>query len=280
MMASSFSKFINKIISDEVLTRSAALAFYACFTLGPTILLLMWILNLIQLSLQADMAQLLKVYVGDDAKYVFDLIISNIKEHPDFASTSGWIGSILLFFSSTVMFSELQTTLDVIFKCSPKSEQHTNIFKMAKEFIFKKLISFFMILILIVLSILSTIFSSAFRFFTKYTYYAVGELIHFGVIFIIFTTIFSLIFKLLPNRKLKCKESLLGGLCTTTLFLIGKALITFYLSNTTIGATYGAARSFILLLVWIYYSTFTILIGAECSYALISNWKSTKKLDS
>jgi membrane protein len=75
--------------------------------------------------------------------------------------------------------------------------------------------------------------------------------------------IFSVIFKVLPDAKINWRDVIVGAIATTILFLFGKFAISFYISKSNVGSTYGAAGSLIVLLLWIYYSAMIVYFGAE-----------------
>ena len=83
--------------------------------------------------------------------------------------------------------------------------------------------------------------------------------------------IFAVIFKILPDAKIKWKDVWVGALATTLLFLLGKFAISFYISKSNVGSTYGTAGSLVVLLLWIYYSSVILYFGAEFtkSYAML-----------
>jgi membrane protein len=83
------------------------------------------------------------------------------------------------------------------------------------------------------------------------------------LIYIIITVLFAIIFKVLPDAKIRWKDSLVGASFTAVLFLIGKFLIGLYLGNSNIGLTYGTAASIIIILTWVYYSSIILYFGAE-----------------
>jgi membrane protein len=79
----------------------------------------------------------------------------------------------------------------------------------------------------------------------------------------LFTLVFAFIYKYLPDVKVSWRQSLLSGVVTALLFTLGKSLIGLYLGTSAIGSAYGAAGSLIVLLVWVYYSSIVVFIGAE-----------------
>lgn len=92
---------------------------------------------------------------------------------------------------------------------------------------------------------------------------AAGILINLGVT----TFIFVLMFKMLPDAKIKSKDVLVGAFVTTLLFMAGQWTISFYLGIADVGTVYGAAAFMAILITWIYYSAIIIYIGAEFTQA-------------
>jgi membrane protein len=84
-----------------------------------------------------------------------------------------------------------------------------------------------------------------------------------AVSFVIIYLMFMAVYKILPDVHLKWKSVWIGALVTTVLFTLGKYLIGLYLGTSTFGSTYGAAGSLVILLLWIYYSSQILFLGAE-----------------
>lgn len=85
-----------------------------------------------------------------------------------------------------------------------------------------------------------------------------------GTIFLAISTIlFSIIYKLLPDIQIKWSDVFLGAFITSVLFLLGRTAVSFYLSNAAMASTYGAAGSFVIFLIWVYYNVMVIFLGAE-----------------
>jgi membrane protein len=79
----------------------------------------------------------------------------------------------------------------------------------------------------------------------------------------VITLVFAGIYKFLPNVHLNWRDVARGAVVTSLLFLIGKQLIALYMKTTNLGSAYGAAGSFIVVLVWVYYSAQVFFFGAE-----------------
>ena len=91
----------------------------------------------------------------------------------------------------------------------------------------------------------------------------IWQLIDFGISFSVVTVLFALIYKFLPDVKLAWGDVWVGAAITSVLFTIGKSLIGIYLGSSGIGSSYGAAGSFVILLLWINYSAQILFLGAE-----------------
>ena len=84
---------------------------------------------------------------------------------------------------------------------------------------------------------------------------------------LVVAAIFAVVFKVLPDAKIRWKDVFAGALVTAVLFMLGKFLISFYISKASVGSTYGAAGSLVVLLVWTYYSSLILYFGAEFTKA-------------
>jgi membrane protein len=90
----------------------------------------------------------------------------------------------------------------------------------------------------------------------------------------VITVLFALIFKFLPDAEIAWRDVWLGAFVTALLFSLGKFLIGLYLGNSTVGSSFGAAGSLVLLLLWIYYSAQILLFGAEFTQVYANNYGS------
>ena len=135
--------------------------------------------------------------------------------------------------------------------------------------IISRLLSFSLVIGLGFLMIASLIVSAGISAFTGYLEVLAGatgtvlSLINFATSFAILTLLFALLFKALPDAPVNWREVWLGSVITAVLFSFGKFLIGFYLGNSAIASSYGAAGSLVVILVWIYYSAQILLFGAE-----------------
>ena len=93
--------------------------------------------------------------------------------------------------------------------------------------------------------------------------------INIGVSFLVTSVLFALIFRYVPDTRIPWRHALIGGIVTALLFGIGKFLIGWYLGTAAVGSAYGAAGSFVVVIVWVYYSAMIFLFGAAFTHVLV-----------
>ena len=170
----------------------------------------------------------------------------------------------MLLIGASGVFAEIQSSINFIWGLRAKPD------KGVKKFIQNRLMSFSMIasvgfLMLVSLFISTTLdlMSSRLKVYfpesTVYLFYVVNIVIVLASI----TTLFAIIFRTLPDGKIRWKDAFIGSGVTAVLFMIGKFAIGFYLGSSTVASVYGAAGSVIIILVWVYYSAIILYFGAE-----------------
>jgi len=91
--------------------------------------------------------------------------------------------------------------------------------------------------------------------------------INFGVSFLVTTLLFGLIYKVLPRVDLAWRDVLSGAVLAALLFMLGRWAIAFYIGQTNLASSYGAASTIIVVMVWVYYSAQILFLGAEFAHA-------------
>jgi membrane protein len=168
-----------------------------------------------------------------------------------------------MVFAATGVFSELQNALNAFWKARPK---HTN---SVVSFLRMRFVSFamvlgigFLLLVSLVLSAGLAAFGSWMSSFTR-DWAGVVRLLNETLSFLLVSALFALIFKVLPDRKVYWRDVWLGALVTSGLFNLGKLGISLYLAHSSVASSYGAAGSLAVVLVWVYYSSLILFLGAE-----------------
>lgn len=254
--------FLKKTFNDDVLTLSAALAYFSALAMAPIIIILMSLLSFLNKDLQSELKlQTLKV-IGNDAQSVLDAVINNTTNSPNLSLFAGWVGIFLLAVSGSVVFAQLHSTLNKIFMVNVKKIKNgvkTKLFNIVS----KRLFSVIVLLLFVLFLIASLVFST---FITHILSHLNENLINFMTAIInivMFSFLFSILFKWIPDREIKFIDSFKAGAVTAVFFLIGKMFISMYISHLAINSAYGAAGSLVAMLIWIYYSALIFLLGAE-----------------
>jgi membrane protein len=105
--------------------------------------------------------------------------------------------------------------------------------------------------------------------FPQATLQIAGSLVSFAAI----TALFAMMFKWLPDTPVDWRDVWLGAAITAALFELGKALIGIYVGKLALDSTYGAAASLVILLIWVYYSSQIVLLGAEFTHCYASRYR-------
>lgn len=265
-MKKNIEQFIEKVFKDDLFSQASAIAFYVTFALPSLLILLLTFLATMNLSLQEQLHEQIAGLMGSDAALVLDMIMANVSKGEVLGSRLDIVGIVILFFSASIIFAQLQSSLNIIFEVTNSSNKLT-VIQQGREFIMRRLVCFGMVLTFVFILIVSLVISAALSIFLTPSLRFLGELIQNLANFIVFTFLFAAIFKWMPDKSaaISTRSALWGGGITAFLFAIGKFLIGMYLGQSTLGSVYGAAGSLVVLLVWVYYSSMILLFGAEIS---------------
>jgi membrane protein len=250
--------------ADNAMRLSAAIAYYSVFSLAPLLLISISIAGIIfgEEAARGAIEGQLKGSIGkDSALAIQDMLNSAQKGGNNFFMTV--IGFLILLFTASGVFAQLKDALNVVWEVRPNPER--GMMNLVK----KRLLSFSMVLVVGFLLLISLVLSAALAAATEWLGNVlpipgfVWQCIAFIITISIVTLLFAMIFKILPDAKIKWRDVWLGGFLTAVFFSIGKLLLALYLGREETASTYGAAGAFILLLLWIYYTTNILLFGAE-----------------
>jgi membrane protein len=174
------------------------------------------------------------------------------------------IGVLTLIIGATGVFVQLQKTLDLIWEVEVKAEKA--LLKSLKDRLFSfgliLSIGFLLLISLLIsagLSVLSEWIRARMPDFMMFVFRLVSFVINFGVI----TVLFALMFRILPDAKIRWKDVWLGAMVTTLLFIVGKFALGLYFGKANPASAYGAAGSIVLLMLWVNYSSMIVFLGAE-----------------
>jgi membrane protein len=251
----------------------AAISFYAIFSIAPLFILLIGLVRIIfsQQTTHVAITKTLMVSVGNNlANVIQNMIDSAYHVNTNLITTI--IGGSVLIIAALSVFSELNNDLDELWTMSVKKPKEENATQTIKHYIKERFIDLGLILMcgfLLLLTVAFTVFISFFHQvlpgFLQNNIQLI-PIVNIVMSVIGSTILFSLVYRILPTVKLPWKELLWGAFVTSLLFLIGRFLISWYISAFDETSAYGAAGSVIGLLLWIYYSAQVFFIGASGTF--------------
>ena len=253
--------------SDDRLPRqSAAIAYFALFSMAPLLWLATGIISQIlgQQAVTGELHNQLSGFMGTQAAASLESLVRDVRPSRGAnTTTAAIIGGATLIYGATGVFVELKDSLNLIWGLRRREGRSVVLF--LKD----RLLSFAMVLISGALLMASVLVSGVFAFIKGWVSAEIAvpveawSLITFVVAFAIETLLFAIIFKILPDLKFPWRDVWMGALVTAMLFEAGKFGLGWYLGRTTTLSGFGAAGSVVLLLIWVYYSSMIVLTGAE-----------------
>lgn len=252
-------------IRDKIPKKSASLAYYTVFSIGPMLLVMIFLSNLFwgHQAIEGMIVHQLKAFIGDSAALQVQEIIKNASIDTN-GSIAAVVGLITLFVGATTVFAEIQDSLNAIWNLKLKA--NTGWWKL----LLTRILSFSIVVALGFLLLVSLIINGLLEGFMeqlKTVFPETAVVLIYGinlvVTLVVTTVLFGLIFKVLPDARIKWKDVSIGALFTAVLFMLARFGITLYVSNSNIGGSYGAAGSLVVLLLWIYFSSIIFYFGAE-----------------
>lgn len=248
---------------------AAALAYYAMFSLAPLLLIAIGIAGIVfgQEQAQAQIMAQATTLVGEKGAQAIETMMGakNLSERSGLLSTI--IGAAALLIGAVGVLAQLKDTLNVVWDV--KQDKKSTWFSFLKTYIMNFALVFatgFLLLVsLIVAAAVGALTETAHDVLKGPDILWVGVDAAFG--FVMTTLVFALIFKYVPDAKVRWRDVWLGAFVTSVLFTAGRIALGAYLGRTGADSAYGAAGSILALLAWIYYAAQLVLFGAEFTHA-------------
>ncbi len=256
---------VSNFIDDNVTKLSASLAYYTVFSIGPLILIVISVAGLFfeRNKISASLYQQIEQFVGESAARQILQIADNMRLQ-DQGSFYLVVGSITLFIGATSVFADMQDSINVIWSIKAKPKQSWLNYIVTRLLSFSLIIGlgFLLMVSLIVNTLLSVLYSHLLGFLGEEEA-LLTTVSNNALTFVVIGLLFAVIYKVLPDARVRWKDTLVGAGVTSLLFMAGKFGISFYLSSSSVNTQYGAAASIIIFLLWVYYSSFILYFGAE-----------------
>ena len=268
-----FFRTTKKIVSgvykdftaNDPVVYSAAIAFFTIFSMPSILFIIVSLLETIpsieQGAIQSTLSEQIDDLMGQKASEQIETLLQTaMLSEQGFLNTLTSI--IILFISATAVFNFIQQGLNNIWEVKPKPK------KGYLKFLKDRALSFSLIVVLGFLMLVFLIKDAVFGFFQQLINNLVTSstseimvIANFVLSFGVTMLIFALLFKVLPDAKIKWKDAWVGAFATAVLFTLGKYIIGILLNNMQITNAYDAAGSLVGILVWVFYSSIIVMIG-------------------
>lgn len=257
----------KEVVEDDVPSLAAAIAYYTVFSLPPLLVVIVAVAGAVfgPEAVRAALTGQVGSMIGADAAGAIDGMIASAGDLGT-GIGSKIAGVAALLFGATGAFGQLQKSMNRAWEVEG-SESGGVI-----ATVLKRLVSFGMILTIAFLLLVSLAVSAvvaalgdaasasiASSALVEFGMHVANIVVSLGVI----TLLFAAMFKWLPDAEIRWRTVWVGAFVTALLFTIGKTAIGIYLGKADPGSAFGAAGSLALILVWIYYSSLILLVGAE-----------------
>jgi membrane protein len=258
--------------------QGAALAYYSVFSLGPIILIAVAVAGLLfgRDAVTSQVMSSIREMLGDTgAKAVEEMLAGASRPAAGILATIFGVGALL--FAAIGVVVQLKDALNVVWEVEDSTE--SGLWHFARNYV----LSFAAVLTLGFLLLVSLIVSAGLAAAGKYvaSYLPEGALqaVSMLISFVVVMALFAMMFKWLPDIAVGWRDVWLGAFLTALFFEVGKAAIGFYIGKQGLESTYGAAASIVVVLIWVYYTSQIILMGAEVTHSYARITGSLKRRD-
>lgn len=242
----------------------ASVAYYTLFAIAPTLLIVIAVAGMVfgAEAVRGEVVAQIDQLIGrDGAETVQAMLKGAARDHSTWLATT--VGIVTLILASTGAFLELQAAFNTIWRATPAKRSKV------KDFLLDRARSFGLVIsigFLLLVSLAASAAMGAFGHWMERLWPGAPLLLgalNFVVSFAVTAGLFLLLFRFLPDARVAWRDAGAGAVVTAALFTVGKHIIGFYLGQSATASAYGAAGSVILLLLWVYYSSQIVLLGAE-----------------
>ncbi|MDZ7637015.1 MAG: YihY/virulence factor BrkB family protein [Bryobacterales bacterium] len=258
----------SDFFADDCLTLAASVSYYAIFSLPPLLLMVIWLAGSLfgQQEVKEAIYSQGTTLVGPAPAAQLRTMFQSASERISGGGLPMLATILALLFAATGVFAQVQTALNRTWHVQPDPERNEIWY-----FLTKRVVSFGLILGISFLRIVSLVVSTAVSavggaFASLFPVPIEGALawsadLLLGILF--FTILIAAIFKWMPDVDIAWREVWFGSFVTAVFILVGKYLIGFYLGQSDAGSMYGSAGALALIMIWVYYTSAALFLGAE-----------------
>ncbi|WP_323119769.1 YihY/virulence factor BrkB family protein [Burkholderia alba] len=258
----------QRFSADRCSAMAASIAFYSAFSLAPMLVMVIavagWFFG--DDAARGQIFNQVHELIGNDAAASVQTIVENAHRSGSRGGMAALISIGMLALGASATFASLNTALSIIWPATGK--RASSVLGLVRV----RLISFGLVLGVAFLLIVSLVLDTAISFIGRWLwgntpYVVIGNLLQFTAGIAVLTAAFTALMKFLPDAQVAMRDALTGGIVSAVLFSAGKKLFALYLAHAGTASAFGAAGSFAVLLMWLYFSAAVLLLGAEFAAA-------------
>ena len=266
-MVQLIKRAVKDFIDDDCMSMAAGLAYYTVFALPAVLFLLLTIIGVIfdPRTVQEQLVQQFGGMLGSKAGGQIETMVQSASTRTEGGGFRLVASIAMLMFGASGAFMQLQKALNRTWEVKPDPKQGG-----VKNFIMKRILSFGLLITVAFLMIVSLAVSALLTAFGDYLGNMVGglsdillQILQIVLSFFVLAVLFAILFKYLPDAEVSWRDTRVGALVTAALFTLGKFAIGFYLGRSDPGSAFGAAGALAIILIWVYYTSMIVLLGAE-----------------
>lgn len=259
-MITLLKKAVNGFIRDDAIMMSASLAFYAALSLAPLLIILVTAAGYFLGDAREQLLEQAALLAGSRTRTVMEIILDNVGERQFTGSLSAVLTGAIVLFSATAVFTHLRKSMNRIW--GVENEPGRGLYSLIRG----RLLSIAMVAMVGGVLAISFFASATMNLLIPDTH-TLWRYINHVSSFFVFVLLFAIVFRYLPDIRMRWRDVFGGTLVTAVLFEIGKRGVSFYLGTSSIGSVYGAMGSLVVMLIWIYYSSVIFFFGVELTHA-------------
>ena len=256
---------ISSWSNHQCSTLGAAIAYYSIFSFGPLIVIATAIAGMVlgPDAVHGEITEQVRGLLGGSGAQALDALLAGASQpYQGLLATIFGVGTLL--FAAVGVVVQLKAALNTVWDV--EAPPGGGLWHLGRSYLVSLAGVLSLGFLLLVSLIFTTVLAAAGKFIAPYLPEGTLQIAGSLVSFVFITVLFAMMFKWLPDTHIDWRDVWLGAALTAALFEIGKFLIGFYVGKQGLESTYGAATSLVMLLIWVYYSSQIVLLGAEFTH--------------
>ncbi len=250
------------------LTESAALSFYTLFSLAPVLVVVIAVASAFfgEDAVRGQVVRQLGDLMGAEQAQMIQAVLRRVARDRK-EGLAAVLGGVAVLLGATALFVQLQSSLNRVWDVAPRKGH------VISTLLRKRLVSFGVLLGFGFLLLVSLALSAAIAGLQDWIARrweissALLQSANLGVTFVIFAVLFAMIYRILPDREIAWKDVAVGAVAASLAFQAGKWAFGLYVGRAALASPYGTAGALVVILLWVYYATTVLLLGAEFTRA-------------